>query len=128
MSPLGPAASAELVIVDLIAKHDVEAHEQLAREGDPRFRPAPAVQPREVQALEVGIGPCGQRSGLAEDPAEQRAALLGDVAESALVSGGADGGGQTDVAHDMLAVGETIRGPQDEHGGERRQGGRLPDA
>ena len=58
----------------------------------------------------------------APHPAEQGVALLGDLAESLFVGGRVDRGGQTDVAHDMLTIGEAREGAQDEHGGERRQG------
>lgn len=121
----GAAASAELVIVELITPHDVEAHQQSAGEGDLGFGPAAAVQQREGQALEIGIGARGQRRGLAKDPAEQGAGLFADVAQATFIGRRTDRRGQADVADDVRAVGEAIRWPQDEDGG---QGGQHPDA
>src|SRR6266571_5961913 len=79
------APSLELVIVDLIAQHNEEAHEQLARDGDFGFRAPAPMHEGAVGPLEVGVHASGMRGGLPEDEAEQRAALLGDVAEVILV-------------------------------------------
>ena len=75
-----PAPPAELVIVDLIAQHNEQPHEELAGDGDFGFRaPAPMDQGA-VASLEVGIHAGGMRGGLPEGEAKEWAALLGDVA------------------------------------------------
>ena len=103
-----PAPPTELVIVDLIAQHNEEAHEELAGDGDFGFRAPASMDEREVGALEIGIHARGMRGGLPEGEAEQRAALRGDVAEVIFIGGGIEGGGQADVTHDVLAVVEAV--------------------
>ena len=66
------AATPKLGIVDVITEHDVEAHEELAGEGDPGLGPAAAMQNREVAASQILIGPVREGRGLAEHPAEER--------------------------------------------------------
>jgi hypothetical protein len=111
--------SAELVIVDLIAQHDVEPDEQLSGDGDLRPGPPSSVENREIAALELGVRPDRVQGRLAEDPAEQGVALFGDPAESACVGGGIDGRRQADIADDVLAAGEAGDGAQDEDRGFR---------
>src|SRR4029450_13088581 len=75
------APPTELVIVNLIAQHNEEAHEELAGDGDfGLWAPAPMDQGA-VSAFEVGIHAGGMRGGLPEGEAEQRTALLRDAAE-----------------------------------------------
>src|SRR5947209_7165200 len=83
-----PAPSTELVIVDLIAQHNEQPHEELAGNGDFGFGTPAAMHEREVGALEIGIHARGMGGGLAKGEAEQRAALLGDVAEVMFIGGG----------------------------------------
>jgi len=106
------AAPSELGVVNLIANHDEEADEELAGHGHAGLGATPAMDQRAVDPVQVVIGAGGQWSGLAEDPAEQRAALLGDLAQVAGVRRGAHGGGQADVAHDVLASREAGGGAQ----------------
>src|ERR1700730_9944036 len=89
-----PAPPTELVLVDLIAQHNEEAHEELAGDGDFGLRAPAAMHEREVGALEIGIQARGMLRSLPEGEAEQRTALLGDVAEGGFISGGMEGGGQ----------------------------------
>ena len=61
-----PPAAPELVIVDVVAQHDEEPHEELA--GDRDFRlgaPAPLRQGA-VRTGEIRIETCGMSSGLPE--------------------------------------------------------------
>src|SRR6266851_7893001 len=97
-------APLELVIVDLIAQHNEEAHEQLTRDRDFGFGTSAPMYEGEVGSLEVDIHARGMRGGLPEGEAEQCAALLGDVAEVVFIGGGVQGGGQADVADHVLAV------------------------
>ena len=120
-----PAPATELVIVDLIAQHNEQPHEELARDGDFGFGTPASMHEREVGPLEVGIHARGMRGGLPEREAEQRAALLGDVAEVMFIGGGVEGRGQADVTDHVLAVVEAGHGPQHDEGGQRRQ---RPDA
>jgi hypothetical protein len=69
------APAAKLVIVNVIAEHDVEADEELARERDFRLGPAAAVKDREVPTPEIVIGAGGERGGLPEDPPQQGVCL-----------------------------------------------------
>src|SRR3989441_11964930 len=78
---LSAAPPPELVIVDLVAQHNEQPHEELAGDGDFGFRASTSMHEREVGPLEIGIHAGGMRGGLPESEAEQRAALLGDVAE-----------------------------------------------
>src|SRR4029453_10172614 len=117
----GMAAPAKLRIVDLIAKHDVEAHEELTGEGNFRLGPAAPMQYREVAAAKVVVGTRGQRRCLAQHPAEESVALLGDLAEMLLVGRGVNRRGQADVTYNVLAVRETFDRAEDEDGGQRRQ-------
>ena len=80
-----PAAAPEFLVVNLIAQHDVETHEELAGQGDLGLGPAPSMQDAEVAAPQLVVRPGGERSGLAQHPAEQGVALLGDLAESLFV-------------------------------------------
>src|SRR5260370_16432127 len=105
------APPAELVIVDLVAQHNEEPHEQLARDGDFGFRaPAPMDQSA-VGSLEVGIHTGGMRGGLPEGEAKERAALLGDVAEVIFIGGGIEGPSQAHVAAHPLALLESTYRP-----------------
>src|SRR5439155_2862696 len=72
-----PAPPTELVIVDLIAQHNEEAHEELAGDGDFGFGAPASMHECEIGALEIGIHARGMGGGLPEGEAEQRAALLG---------------------------------------------------
>ncbi len=88
------APPTELVIVDLIAQHNEQPHEELAGDGDFGFWAPASMHEREVGALEIGIHAGGMRGGLPEDEAQERAALLGDAAEVIRAGGGVDGRGQ----------------------------------
>ncbi len=116
------AAAAELSVVNLIANHDEEADEELAGYGHAGLGATTAMDQRAVDPVQVVIGAGGQWGGLAEDPAEQRAALLCDLPQVAGVCRGAHGGGQADVAHDVLAPREAGGGAQDQDGGEGGEG------
>ena len=87
-----PAPPTELVIVDLIAQHNKQPHEELAGDGDFGFGAPASMHEREVGPLEIGIHARGMRGGLPEGEAEQRAALLGDVAEVMFIGGGVQSG------------------------------------
>ena len=119
------APAAELVVVNFIAEHHVEADEELAGEGDLGLGPTESMQDREVPPPQVLIGAGGERGGLAQDPTEERVALLGDLADPMFVSRRIDGGGQADVADDGLAIGEACDRSQDEH---RRESSQQSDA
>src|SRR5262245_46448318 len=101
-----PAAPTELVVVDLVAPHDEEPHEELPGDGDFGFGTPAPMEEGEVGPPEVGIHPGRMRRGLTEGETEERAALLGNVTEVILVGGGIQGGSQADVADHVLAVGE----------------------
>jgi hypothetical protein len=118
-------APAELVVVDLVAQHNEQSHEQLPGDGDFGFGTPAPMHDREVGSLEVDIHAGRMRRGLPEGETEERAALLGDVAEVIFVGGRIQGGGQSDVADHVLAVGEAGHGPQHDDGGKRGHG---PDA
>jgi len=64
-----PPAPAEFLVIDVVARDDVEADEELAGQGHLRLRPSPPVQDGEVAAPEDIVGPGGERSGLAQCPA-----------------------------------------------------------
>ena len=91
-------SAAELVVVDVVTQHNVEADEQAPGQRHLRFGPAAPPEDREVDALERGIAAGRERSRLAEHPAQERAALLADVPQPVLVGGRIDGGRQPDVA------------------------------
>ena len=118
----GAPPSTKLVVVDVIPEHDIEPDEKLPGQGDAGLRPAAAMQDGEVAAPQVVVGAGGQRSGLAEHPAQKRVALLGDFSEVLFVGRGATGRGQADVTHDMLGIGEPRERAKDKHRGERGQG------
>ena len=118
---MGTASAAELVIVDLIAQHDVEPDEEAPGQGHLRFGPAAPPKDGEVDALESGIAPGRERRRLAEHPAQERAALFADMPQPVLVRGRADGGRQPDVADHVLAAGESAHGAEHQHGRQRRQ-------
>src|SRR4029453_8884628 len=80
--------SAKLVIVDVIAEHDIEAHEQLAGESNAGLRPASAVHDGEVAAPQIVVGAGRQRSGLAEHPSQKGVALLWGLCGVLFVVGG----------------------------------------
>src|SRR5262245_25650514 len=119
--PRRATASAKFLVVDVIAEHDVEAHQERPGEGHPGLGSSATVQYREGAAPQIVVRAGGEGGGLAEDPAEERVALLGDLAEALFVGGGVDGRGQADVTHDVLAVREAWERAQHQHGGERRQ-------
>src|SRR6266700_6792903 len=83
-----PPAPPELVIVDLVAQHDEEPHEELAGDGDLRFGAAAPMHEGEVGAFEIRVEAGRMSGGLAEDESEERTALLGDLAEPVFVGGG----------------------------------------
>ena len=115
-------ASAKLLIVDVIAEHDIETHKELTSEGDFRLGPAAPLQDGEVATPKIVIRTRGQRGRLAQDPAEERIPLFGDLAEVLFVGRGIDRRGQADVTDDMLAVREAGDGPQNEDRGQGGQG------
>ena len=57
--PRRAAAPPKLLIVDLIAKHDIQADEELAREGDFGLGPPASMQDGEVTAPELVVGARG---------------------------------------------------------------------
>jgi hypothetical protein len=85
------APAAELLVIDLVAQHDVEADEQPPGKRHLRFGPATSTKNCKVDALEIGIASSRERSRLAEHPTQERAALLGDMPQPVLVRGGVDG-------------------------------------
>ena len=97
-------APLEFVIVDLIAQHNEQPHEELAGDGDFSFGTPASMHEGEGGPLEIGIHARGMRGGLPEGEAEQRAALLGDVAEVIFIGGGVEGRGEADVADHVFAV------------------------
>lgn len=119
-------APAELVVVDLVAQHNEEADEELAGDRHFGFGPSATTEEGEVGTFEVGVRARRVRRRLTEDEAEERAALLGDVAEVIFVGGGVEGWGQADVADHVLAVVEAGDGPQHDDGRQGRQGRRRP--
>ena len=80
------------------------------------------MQNREVATAQILVGPGREGRGLAEHPAEERAALRGDLAQALFIGGRRDGRGQADVTDDVLAIGEARDGSEDQHGRQRRQG------
>src|SRR5262245_37907181 len=116
------AAAPKFGVVDLVAQHDEEPHEELTRDGDPRLGPAAAVAQRAVGAFEIDVEPRRVGSRLAKNPTEQRAALFGDMAEAILVGGSIEAGRQAHIADDGFSIGEARDRAQDDHGGERREG------
>jgi hypothetical protein len=110
------AATPKLCIVDLIAEHDVEAHKELTCESDPRLGASAAMQKGEVAASQIIVGTSREGRGLAEHPAEERAVLLGDLPGSLFIGGGLDSRGESDVADDVLAVGEASDASEGENG------------
>src|SRR5260370_41967901 len=110
------APSLELVIVDLIAQHNEEAHEELAGDGDFGFGAPASMHEGEVGPLEIGIHARGMRRGLPESEAEEGAALLGDVAEVIFIGGGIESGGQADLAYHGVAVVKANAGPPNDDG------------
>src|SRR2546422_10621282 len=82
------AAAPKFGIVDVGAQHDEEANEELARDRDSGLRAPAALAQREGGAFEIGVEASGGRGRPAEDPAEERAAPFGDMAEAGLVGGG----------------------------------------
>src|SRR5262249_9901557 len=96
------AAEPEFGVVGLVAQHDEEADEELARDSDLRLRVPAAVAQRAVGALEISVDARRVGGRLAEDPAEQRATLFGDMAQAILVRGRLEARGQPDIAHDVL--------------------------
>jgi hypothetical protein len=77
---------------------------------------------RRVAPSQIIIGTGREGRGLAEYPAEERAALLGDLSEALFIGGRRDGRGQADVTDDVLAIGEARDGSEDKNGRQRRQG------
>jgi hypothetical protein len=96
----------------MITKHDVEPHKQFAGERDFCLGSAASMQNGEVAPPKVIVRASRKWSGLSEDPAEERAALLGDLAEMVFVGRSVNGGRQADVAHDVFAVREARDGPE----------------
>src|SRR5262249_56354338 len=62
------SAAPKFGVVDVIAQHDEEPHEELARDGDPRLRAAAAVAQRAVGTVEIGGEPRGVGARLAHNP------------------------------------------------------------
>ena len=54
--PRGATPAAELVVIDLIAEHNVEADEELAGERYSRLGTAAAMQDGEVAAAKIVVG------------------------------------------------------------------------
>jgi hypothetical protein len=88
----GTAAPAELLIVDLITEHDIQAYEELAGQGHFGLRPPASLQDGEVAAPQIVIRPRGQGRRLAQHPAKERITLLGDLAEVVFVGRSVDRG------------------------------------
>src|SRR6266487_3295700 len=71
------APPTELVIVNLIAQHNEQPHEELAGDGHFGLRAPTSMHEREVGPLEIGIHARGMCGGLPKREAEQRTTLLG---------------------------------------------------
>jgi hypothetical protein len=112
------AAAAKLVVVDMITEHDVEPDKKFAGERDFCLGSAASMQDGEVATSKIIIGASREGRGLTEDPAEECAALLGDLAEMMFVGRRVNGRRQADVAHDMFAVWEARDRPEDKDRGE----------
>jgi hypothetical protein len=80
------------------------------------------MQNREVVTSQIIIGTDREGRGLAEHPAQERAALLGDLSEALSIGGRRDGRGQADVTDDVLAIGEARDGSEGKNDCQRRQG------
>src|SRR5215471_6677123 len=102
----------ELGIVDLVAQHDEQSYQQLPGDSHFGLGASTPMDEREVDAPEIGIHAGRMSGGLTEGEAEERAALLGNVAKVIFVGGGIQGGRQADVADHLLAVGKRVTGPQ----------------
>jgi len=65
----------------VVAQHNEQPHEQLPSDGDLGLGAPAPMHEGEVDPLEVGIHASRMGRGLPKGEAEERAALLGDVAE-----------------------------------------------
>src|SRR5262249_21119988 len=108
----GWASAAELVVVNLIAQHDVEPNEQAPGQSHLRFGPAAPPEDCEVDAFESGIAAGRERSCLAEHPAQERAALLADMPQPVLVRGRVDSRRQPAIADHVITGGEASTGAE----------------
>src|SRR5437870_6515127 len=70
------AAATELLVIDLIAQHDVEPDPKLAGRGDPRLAQSLLLQLAPVEALQLWILANGVHRCLAPEKTQQRVALL----------------------------------------------------
>src|SRR6266542_4777715 len=68
-----PPAPAELVIVDLVAQHNEEPHEELPGNSDFGFGSPASMHEGAVGPLEIGIHARGMRGRLPKGEAEERA-------------------------------------------------------
>ena len=116
---LGFAAPAEFGVVDAIALHDVQPHQEGTSDGDLRPRLAAAVENAVVELLEIRIHAQCCVSGLAEHVPQQTIALLGDAAQVVFPGRGGNRRCQPDVAHDVFARGKARHGTQHQQAGQR---------
>ena len=76
------AATAELLVPDLIAQHDPEPNPELARRRDARFAEPLLLQFAPVEALELGIAPHRMDRRFAPEKPQQRVALFAQRPDS----------------------------------------------
>jgi len=72
----------------VVAQHDEESHEQLAGDRDFGLGAPASLRQGAIRAGEIRIETRGMGRGLPEDEAEERAALLGNLAEPVLAGRG----------------------------------------
>jgi hypothetical protein len=75
--PALPSATAELVVINLIAQHDPQPNPQLATGCYGRFPQSFLCQFAGIEPLQLGIVPHGMSRRFAPPKAQHRIALLG---------------------------------------------------
>jgi hypothetical protein len=112
-------ATAELVVVDLIAQQDPQSDAQLARHRDARLAEAFLLQLPPIESAQRGVAPDRMHRGFAPQAPQQRVPLLGEVAESLPAATRVLAWNQPDVTGQRLGIDEA-GGVAEEYFGRER--------
>jgi DNA invertase Pin-like site-specific DNA recombinase len=100
------SATAELLVIDLIAQENPQADAELPRDGHPRFAEPLLRQFPAVESSQRRITPHRVNGRLAPQIAQERIPLLGELSESLPIAARVFAGNQPDVTGQGLRVGK----------------------
>jgi len=116
------SAAAELLVIDLVTRHDPEPNPEFASCGDSRLSQSFLDQFAPIEAFQFRISPYGVHRRLAPQKSQQGVALLAECAQPLSAPAGGLPGDHPNVAGHRFAIGEPHRITQVHFGGQHGDG------